>query len=57
MNQTGAGSPCLKSRNQTVRFQKPGTLILSRPVAVKGAVEQRRGASPPTKRCLDDGEA
>jgi hypothetical protein len=49
-------APVRNSRNRTVQFQKSDIPVLSRPVAVRNAVRLQRGASPPAKRRLDDGE-
>jgi hypothetical protein len=49
-NQRGDRSPCSKQ-------EKLDPSILSRSVAVRGAIELQRGAPPPAKRRLDGGEA
>jgi hypothetical protein len=49
--------PARSYRNQTIRFEKPDSPVLSEPTAVRGTAVLRRGAHPPAKQCLDGGEA
>jgi hypothetical protein len=52
-NELRSEASARNSRNWTIRFQEPDGPVLSRLTAVKGVVRLRRGASPPTKWCLN----
>jgi hypothetical protein len=51
-NEQERKAPILNYRNRAVQFQKLDTLVLSRPVTVRGAVRLWWCASPPAKQRL-----